>query len=120
MIEIMQGSGGDVLAVKVSGTLTDKEYKEVLIPKTEAAIKENGKIRFLCQMDAGFKGWEFAAAWDDLTFWLRHKDAFTKLAVVGDDKWVAVGTKLSAHIMSGEVKVFPTADLQKAWEWIQS
>ncbi len=120
MVEIIAGSQGNVVGVKVSGTLTDKEYKEVLIPKLEIIIKAEGKIRFLCHMDNGFKGWEMAAAWDDLTFWLKHKNDFSKLAVVGGSKWIEVGTKISAHIMGGQVKVFPEEELQKAWEWIKA
>ena len=120
MVEVVTGTQGDVVGVKISGTLTDKEYKEVLIPKTEAAIKVGGKARFLCLMGEDFKGWEFAAGWDDLTFWLKHLNDFTKLAVVGDSKWVEVSMKISAHMMGGEVKVFPTVDLQKAWEWVKA
>ena len=39
MIEVLSGSKGDVLGVKVSGRLTDKEYKDTLIPKIESALK---------------------------------------------------------------------------------
>ena len=119
MIEILPGTANDLVGIKVSGKLTDKEYKEVLIPSLDAAIKANGKVRLLCHMDQGFKGWEWAAAWDDLTFWLKHKNDFSKLAVIGATKWIEVSTKLSAHIMAGEVKFFPEGESQNAWEWIK-
>jgi len=120
MVEILSESQGNVVGIKVSGKLTDKEYKEILIPKLEVVLKASGKIRFLCYMDSNFEGWEMAAAWDDLTFWLNHRNDFSKLAVVGGTKWVEVGTKLSARIMGGQVEVFPVEELQRAWEWIKA
>jgi len=120
MVEVLSESKGNLLGFRFSGKLTDKEYKETLIPKLEAVIKSDGKLRLLCYMDSGFVGWEMAAAWDDLTFWLKHKDDFSKLAVVGDSKWVEVGTKLSAHMMKQPLKVFHTDELQKAWEWVKA
>lgn len=119
MVEILPETKDDVVSVRVSGKLTDKEYKETLIPRLDAAIKARGKVRLLCHMDEEFKGWQWAAAWDDLTFWLKHKDDFSKIAVVGGTKWIEVGTKLSAHIMGGEVMVFPENEMQKAREWIK-
>jgi hypothetical protein len=48
MVEILPRNRDDVVGLKVSGKLTDKEYKEMLIPKLETAVKAYGKIRFLC------------------------------------------------------------------------
>ena len=120
MVEILPETKNDIVGFKTSGKLMDKEYKETLIPCLDAAIKASGKGRLLCHMDEGFKGWELGAAWDDLTFWLKHKSDFSKLAVVGGTKWIEVGTKLSAYIMGGEVRVFPEGELQNAWAWIKA
>jgi len=118
MIEVLPESHGNILAVKGLGTLTDLDYQNVLIPQLDSLIKEYGKAKCLFVMDEAFQGWELEAAWDDATFGLRHRNDFEKIAVVGGPRWVEWCAKLSAHLMSGEIKTFSTGDLEKAWEWI--
>jgi len=120
MVEVLPESQGDIVGVRVSGKLTDKEYKGTLIPALDQAIQAHGTMRLLCYMDKDFKGWELGAAWDDLTYWLKHKNDFSKLALVGATKWIETATKWSSHIMGGEIKFFPIEGLPKAWEWIKS
>jgi hypothetical protein len=40
MIEILPGSGGNVLGYRASGKLTDADYKDVLVPKLEEVAKQ--------------------------------------------------------------------------------
>ena len=88
MIEIMEESKGKVLAAKASGTLTDADYTEVLIPALEKAIAWHGKVNLLLYMDASFEGWELMAMWDDAKFGIQHRNDLGKVAVVGGPAWV--------------------------------
>lgn len=120
MIEILPESQGNILAVKGSGRLTDFDYQTVLIPQLESLIHTYGKVRFLFIMDEDFQGWDLEAAWDDATFGFRHRNDFEKVAVVGGPRWVEWCAKLSAHLLSGEIKTFPPEQVKEAWDWIQN
>jgi hypothetical protein len=120
MVEIMPESHGKMLAVKVDGKLTDADYKEIFIPRSEELIKQFGKIRMFVHMAKNFRGWEPHAAWDDAVFGIKHRNDFEKLAVVGGANWIEWGTKLAKHLMSGEVRTYSEDQLQEALEWLQS
>lgn len=118
MIEFMQESRGNTLALKASRKLTEDDYASVLIPKLDALLREHGKLKVLFYMDESFEGWEPGAAWDDAKFGIKHRADFAKLAVVGGPRWVEWCMRLSAWIMEGEVKTFDEAQLRDALEWI--
>lgn len=117
MIEIMPESTGATLAVKATGKLTDADYKQVWIPQLEELIGKFGKIKALVYFTKDFSGWELHAAWDDAVFGMKHRNDFEKLAVVGAGPWIEWGTKLGAHLMSGEVKTFSEEQLPEALNW---
>ena len=120
MITIMSQSHDQVLGVQGTGRVTDQDYLEILIPRLEEILKKYGKARFLYYLDEGFTGWEMGAMWEDAKFGMKHKDDFEKIAVVGVPTWVAWGTRLFAHFMEGQVKVFPLEELPAAWDWLNS
>lgn len=120
MIEIMPRSEGKVLMVKAVGKLTDRDYKEILIPRLETIIGDYGKACLLFDMGPDFHGWEAAALWDDARFGLAHRNDFEKMAVVGGAAWIDWGMKLANFIMSGEIKVFSEKEFDAAVLWIEA
>jgi hypothetical protein len=120
MIQVLPESEGNLLGFKISGKLTEEEYKETLIPRIEEAAKHHGDVRCLVYMDPSFTGWDIGALWDDARYGLKHKDDFEKLAVVGAAKWVEWGTRLSAHFVKGEVRTFAPEELPEAWLWVRN
>ena len=117
MIEFMDESTDKYLGVRISGKLTDEDYKNVLVPRLEEAFKNYGKLDFLVHMD-GFEGWDAHAAWDDMSFGLQHAGDFDKLAVVGGPKWVEWAVKAFRFMFKGEVRPYQDDQLEKAWEWV--
>lgn len=120
MIDILPESQGKILGIKASGTLTDHDYKTMLIPRLETIIHDHGKARVLCQMGEDFHGWEMEAMWDDAKFGIAHRNDFEKFAVVGGTRWIEWGAKLGALFMKTELHTYPSAQLKEAWDWIQS
>jgi hypothetical protein len=120
MIEILSGSEGKILGIKVTGKLTDQDYREVLIPALEAIIEAHGKARFICCIDQSFAGMEAGAIWDDTKFYFKHKNDMEKVALVGGQKWIEMLMKVFAHFMPGDSKTFTSEQLQEAWDWIVS
>lgn len=118
MIEFMDESTGKFVGFRASGTLSDKDYKDILIPKLEELFAKHGKLDVLVLFDDDFEGWDAHAVWDDADFGLRHRADFEKLAVVGGPSWVRTGLKMFGFLMKGEIRAYPGAELEKAWEWI--
>lgn len=119
MIEIMPRSKGAVVGVRASDKLTHADYRDVWLPALEHAVVEHGKVRALLYMDAGFKGWDVSAAWDDAKFGLSHRRDFERCALIGGPDWVRWSAKLFAVFIKGEVRCFAADELEEAWRWIE-
>ncbi|MFZ0930687.1 MAG: STAS/SEC14 domain-containing protein [Syntrophobacteraceae bacterium] len=119
MIEVLPDSDGNVLILKAVGKLTDQDYKEVLIPRLESIIHEQGKARLLIDMGDRFSGVEAEALWDDARFGLTHRNDFDKMGVIGGPKWVEWGLKLAKLIMNGDIKSFSPTEREEAVSWIK-
>jgi hypothetical protein len=119
MIKFLPEGQGNVVGIQVSGKLTDKDYKDALIPELEALFARHGKLRVLLYMDEAFEGWNLDAAWDDAALGLGHRNDFEKMALVGAPQWVEWGFKLSGFLMRGEMKLFAGDQLDEAWAWVK-
>jgi hypothetical protein len=120
MIEILPESHDNVLGIKAVGTITDKDYKEVIIPKLDSILSEYGKSKFLYYLSDEFKGFELGAMWDDLKYAGGHNDKFDKVALVGGSRWMQWISNVCGHFVSGEMKTFDMDELDEAWQWINS
>jgi len=68
MIEILQGYPDEVLAVSGTGRVTERDYRDVLIPKADARIAHRGSVGIRYLLGPGYDGLDPAAAWSDLKF----------------------------------------------------
>lgn len=118
MVEVLPGSRGSALLLRAIGMLSDADYRNVLIPRLEAIISEHGKARLLLDL-SDFFGWEVAALWDDVRFGLAHKHDFERIAIVGGPRWMDWGVRLSALLMSGELRSFVPREREAAVAWIR-
>jgi len=119
MIEIMPETEANILVVKATKMLTSEDYETVFIPQLEQLISHFGKVRVLIYLDENFTGWELEAAWDDAVFGWQHRHDFEKVAVVGDQKWVAWAIKVGSYFMEGQVTTYVHTEFQDAVTWIR-
>jgi len=113
---LLPESEGRFLAIKASGKLTDRDYRE-FVPVLEAIIDRHGPVRALIDL-TGFEGWTAHAAWDDFTFGLRHRPDFERIALVGDQRWEPLAARMANALLPGEVRHFAAGDRQIAWDYI--
>lgn len=118
MIEVMPRSAGNIVGLRVGGTLHAADYDRIL-PMLEDLFHKHGKLRVLFCAGADFKGWDLKAAWDDASFGFGHVADFERLALVGAPEWVEWCVKLSAFLFKGETRIFPADALDDAWAWIE-
>lgn len=118
MFQKLDKSSGNIVGVKLTGKLTDEDFKK-FVPEIEKTIASEGKIRLLMVMDYP-QELELKAAWDDLVFWIKHIRNIERLAIVGQkdwEKWIAL---LENPFLKTEVKYYNTSRLQDAWGWLRS
>ena len=103
------------IEIAMLGKLTHKDY-QTFVPMVDKALKEAKGIEadLLIDMRA-FKGWEFMAAWDDFKFGVKHRNAFKKMAIVGDKNWEDASTAMMSHLMSGKAKFFKKREKALSW-----
>ena len=117
MIKILPESKGSLICVKVSGKLTDAEYKN-FIPYAESIIKEFGTIKFYVDM-LDLDGWEWRVAWDDFAFGIKYWNNFSKLALVGERRWEKFSVLVVDKIHKADVRFFDGENSRAALIWIQ-
>lgn len=118
MVEILDQSNPDIIAIRLSGKLLHQDYQQFL-PVLEKLIEDRGGIRCLLEM-TDFQGMELRALWDEIKFDVKHGRQITRCAVVGDRTWERWMTTLSRPVFPrAEVRFFDVAERDRAWDWIQ-
>jgi hypothetical protein len=121
MISTLPESSGKVIGFLIKGKLTDKDYKQELIPSLEDAIKPGQKIRLLMQMEK-FMGWTPHGAWDDFINWPKVM-SIERMAFVIDENWhdfMSWLFRVFASIAHIEIRFFRKEQLADAWDWLRA
>lgn len=105
-----------LVIVTVDGKVTHQELKRVF-DRFGAFVEVNKPVRIL-QIVRSISGIEPAALWEDVTFSLRHLDAFSRAAVVTDLPWIDWYARMARQLVRAEVRTFPTHDLDVARDWL--
>ena len=109
---------GALMTVRLSGTITQADYTQVLEPAVEASMAEGTKPSVLAVIGAGFQGYDMAAAWEDTKLGLAHWNGFERIAVCSDLGWLGTAVRAMALFLPYPVKVFPLAEEVTARDWL--
>ena len=120
MLETIQPSATNIVAVRATGTVTGDDYETVLIPLIEQKLAAHDKIRLLYHLGPEFTGYEVEAMWDDTKVGLKHLTHFEKIAVVTDVDWIIRLVKAAGLLIPGEVRLFANSELAAAQAWISN
>jgi len=103
------------IEVTMLGKLKHEDY-QLFVPMIDKALKgaKGLEVDLLVDM-RNFKGWELLAAWDDMKFGVKHRNAFDKVAIVGNKKWEETSVAMMSHLMKGKIKFFKERDKALAW-----
>ena len=85
MNHILAETQGDFVAIECIDKLTELDF-EIITPLLESQIEEYHKISLFVGMQ-DFHGWADGGLWADTKFELKHHGDFTRIAIVGDQKW---------------------------------
>jgi SpoIIAA-like len=120
VLETIAGLPDNVLGIKASDEVTAEDYKKVLVPAVETALKAEGKLRLLYVFDADVTGMSAGAAWQDSKVGLGHYNRWERVAVVTNRDWLRHSVDIFGHLMPGELKAFPTDEEAEARTWVSS
>lgn len=121
VIEFMDESAGNILGVRVTGKLSEADYRDVFAPRIRLLLGQFQTLKVLFVMDEAFDGWSLGAAWANTILDLKHRRDFKKIAMVGGPRWEEWCAKTVAMLlMSGEMRTFRLDQLTQAWEWLRA
>ena len=82
MLEKISDVPGRVLGFRASGELIGDDYRAVLVPAVEAALRSRDKLRLLYLLGDDVTGFSAGAAWQDAKVGMEHATRWEKIAVV--------------------------------------
>lgn len=121
-IELREEAGGKILVVKMSGTLKESDFGR-FVHKAEQLIKQQGKLRILCDVH-GFDGRETGAEQDDErdhtidAFERKHFADVERLAFVGEEALQQTWAAFHKPFVAATVRYFKEEQAAEARRWI--
>lgn len=126
MFKVLEGTGGAVLAVEISGSYTTGDVEQFEKAAEAQLAQGNQRLNILVKIDRlDLLKIEPKAFFKDAKYALGHIRQMRHLAIVGDSKLEEVLVKLDNLIFGREKqelieKYFDVANLDQAWEFVRS
>lgn len=117
MIEIEHSGQDDSLLIRVIGKVTRKDV-ELAVPEIDHALElADDPLKLMIRLE-DFEGWEIGGLWKDMTFSMKRRNAFGRIAVIGEstlEKWT---TTLAAPFTGSEMRFFAQGSEDAARNWL--
>ena len=120
MIQYIEGFPDNVVALSGKGQVTKADYEQVVIPKTEAALRLHPKIRLYYELGPEFSGLDAGAAWEDFKVGMEHRTRWERMAIVTDVDWIRNMVNVVRFLIPGHLRVFGTKQAEEAKVWLLS
>ncbi|SFP84595.1 STAS/SEC14 domain-containing protein [Tranquillimonas alkanivorans] len=106
----------EVVGIVCRGKLTAEDMKRmhVLLHEKLVSAERPGLVVDLTE----FKGYEDADALrEDMKMDISHRNDFSRIAVIGDRKWIEWGMSLAGAITRAEMRWFDSSEAEAAQVW---
>jgi hypothetical protein len=113
----IQSSGQLFIRVRAEGVLTAADYRAFEPRFADDLARRSLPVPLLLDL-TNFRGWTFAGFVRDLRFDLRHRNTFSRIAVVGSRKWHRWITYAALPIFTAELKFFWPQDDRLGTAWL--
>lgn len=118
MLEALKGFPENTVAFVARGRLTQSDYRTVLVPAVETALKTHKKLGVYFEIGSDFAGVDPSAVWQDLKVGLRHWLRWERIAVVTDIGWIRNTVWPIGFLMPAKLKVFRSTEAPQARNWL--
>lgn len=117
MIEIEHSQQDDSLLIRVIGKVSRKDV-ELAVPEIDHALElAEGPLKLMIRLE-DFEGWEIGGLWEDMTFSMQRRNAFGRIAVIGENMLEKWATMLAAPFAGSELRFFPQESEDAARKWL--
>jgi hypothetical protein len=119
MIQFLPQNDGNLVAIKLSGTVTHEEF-EALEPMLDDQIdRDGGSIALLLDL-LEFEGYEdLHALWEHFTIVRKHNDEVKRIAVLGNREWERRFAELAVRLVVADVGYYGAGEQEQAIEFLQ-
>lgn len=118
MIDMLPGFPSDVVAVSVTGEITEEDYRRVLVPAVDDKLKVHKTVRLFVHLGPQFTGFTAGAMWQDAKLGISRWSHWGRMAVVTDVAWVTQAARLFSLVLPHPVRVFPNSQYGAARDWL--
>lgn len=118
MIEKLVDLPTGVFGMKVGGKLTEEDYREVITPMVEDAIRDYGSLRCLVEIEDDFAGLTPSAVDDDVRLGLHVLGAFDAVAILTDITWIKNAKQWAGFFVPFAMRLYPLSERAAAVEWL--
>ena len=108
---------GNLIAYAVGGKITT-EQAQPLFDRIEKAAAEDRKLRLYYEMD-GFPSSELGVFFEKMKHMRAIFKAFDRVAIVGDQGWLSVYTKIFDPITKMDIRNFKVEERDAARAWVR-
>lgn len=103
-----------LLSFKVIGKLKHSDYEQLFKTLEDLQKIEVDKINANIDITE-LTGIEVRAMWDDFIVGIKYNDKFSKIGVVGNQKWEEYVIKAANHFVDYEIKYFENNKISIEW-----
>lgn len=118
MLEALTDLPSGIVGIKATGTVSKRDYEEVLEPIFAEARREGRRIKFLYQFAPEFERFTAGAAWEDMRFGIGGLRLLEGCAIVGDAGWLRESARLLGFFAPCPMRTFGNEQLDAAVEWL--
>jgi hypothetical protein len=117
MFKLLNRSTESCIGLKVEGKLQAQDY-DSLQPILENAFKAHGTINLVLEIEE-FEGYkDIDAILKDVEMRINKFGQFSRVAIVSDEGWQEIATKLLAPLaLKTDLEFFATEKRDEAWTW---
>lgn len=113
----LDGSDGRFLRVSARGILDSGDYSRFEVAFDAELAQRHVPFPLLLDLE-GFRGWTARGFIRDLQFDVRHRNTFSRIAVVGDRQWHKWSTYAAAPLFRARLRYFWPKDAALAEAWL--
>ncbi len=118
MIEHRIVPDSNIIEFVIDGTIEKEDLEKTLLA-CELFISEHDTIRILKHVKS-IGSIDPSAAWDNLKWSWRNISHISHVALVADQKWMEIWSKLASPFVNAEVRSFGSDEIDQAREWLKS
>lgn len=126
MFKVLEGSEGNVLGIEISSEYTKEDVEAFRKAFEEKIAEGHDRVNVLAKIDRLNLGKIHVNAFiEDSMYALKHLDQLRHIAIVGDSKLEKVLVELDNKLFGKKKrelveKYFDVADIDRAWEFVNS